>query len=108
MRRRELIALIGCAALWPLARAQPAARKATSDSRDGVASSEWEIGPIINGRQYSVGMPTSPTPDGEGFWFDFQGTKGPRPLEHSRPTLHDEAHEPDQRQQDQAGLRDSG
>jgi len=71
MRRRELIALIGCAALWPLARAQPAARKAASDSRDSVASSQWEIGPIINGRQYSVGMPTSPTPDGEGFWFDF-------------------------------------
>src|SRR4051794_20566724 len=36
MRRRELIALIGCAAPWPLARVQPAAR-GTSDRRDGVA-----------------------------------------------------------------------
>ena len=71
MRRREVIALIGYAAAWPLPRAQSAARKGPSENRDGSASSEWVIGPIINGRQYSVGMPTSPTPDGEGFWFDF-------------------------------------
>jgi hypothetical protein len=93
MRRRELIALIGCSAAWPLPRAQSAARTDPSDNRDGSASSEWVIGPIINGRQYSVGMPTSPTPDGEGFWFDFpKAQKGldrwstPGPHYVTRPT----------------------
>ncbi len=32
----------------------------------------WEIGPVIKGRNYSVGMPPSPTPERGGGWsFDF-------------------------------------
>ena len=31
----------------------------------------WEIGPVIRGRNYSVGMPAHPTPVGRGWYFDF-------------------------------------
>jgi|tagenome__1003787_1003787.scaffolds.fasta_scaffold20560529_2 hypothetical protein len=72
MRRREVVALISGAAVWPLpAHSQQLARIHRIASTLASAPSGWEIGPVINGRQYSVGMPTSPTPDGEGFWFDF-------------------------------------
>lgn len=33
--------------------------------------SGWVIGPTINGRNYSVGMPARPTLQGAGWWFDF-------------------------------------
>src|SRR5829696_8096638 len=61
MRRREVVALISSAAVWSLRIA----------STPACASSGWEIGPVIAGHQYSVGMSTSPNPDDEGFWFDF-------------------------------------
>jgi hypothetical protein len=36
----------------------------------------WTIGPVINGVNYSQGMPTQPTPDGSGAWyFDFPTAK---------------------------------
>lgn len=31
----------------------------------------WEIGPVIRGKNYSVGMPLSPTPQRGGWSFDF-------------------------------------
>lgn len=31
----------------------------------------WQIGPIIRMRNYSVGMPLTPTPSGRGWFFDF-------------------------------------
>lgn len=31
----------------------------------------WEIGPTISGRNYSVGMPATPTPAERGWYFDF-------------------------------------
>ena len=31
----------------------------------------WEIGPVIRGRNFSVGMPPHPTPVGRGWYFDF-------------------------------------
>lgn len=31
----------------------------------------WEIGPIDRGRNYSPGMPSTPTPVGRGWYFDF-------------------------------------
>jgi hypothetical protein len=34
-------------------------------------SSSWEIGPVIRGRNYSVGMPLSPTPVRSGWRFEF-------------------------------------
>ncbi len=34
-------------------------------------AAEWEIGPIIRGRNYSVGMPLNPTPLRTGWFFDF-------------------------------------
>ena len=35
------------------------------------ASGAWEIGPIIRGRNYSVGMPLHPSPAGRGWAFEF-------------------------------------
>lgn len=35
------------------------------------SASDWEIGPTIRGRNYSVGMPLSPSPAGRGWYFDF-------------------------------------
>ena len=34
-------------------------------------ASGWEIGPVIRGRNYSVGMPLQPAPAGRGWAFDF-------------------------------------
>ncbi|QNO29074.1 hypothetical protein EEB18_009135 [Sphingopyxis sp. OPL5] len=34
-------------------------------------ASEWEIGPIIRGKNYSVGMPLAPKPERDGWSFDF-------------------------------------
>jgi hypothetical protein len=31
----------------------------------------WQIGPIIRGRNHSVGMPLQPIPAGRGWYFDF-------------------------------------
>jgi hypothetical protein len=31
----------------------------------------WQIGPVIQGRNYSVGMPRAPIPAGRGWYFDF-------------------------------------
>lgn len=36
-------------------------------------ATEWEIGPIIRGKNYSVGMPLHPTRTGKGWYFDFPG-----------------------------------
>jgi len=35
------------------------------------SAGSWEIGPIIRGRNYSVGMPLAPTPMRRGWQFDF-------------------------------------
>lgn len=40
-------------------------------SAPAQSASSWEIGPIIRGRNYSVGMPLQPTPSGRGWHFDF-------------------------------------
>lgn len=32
---------------------------------------DWEIGPIIRGKNYSVGMPLRPVPTDQGWYFDF-------------------------------------
>ena len=38
-----------------------------------AAESLWQIGPVIRGRNYSVGMPAHPTRSREGWYFDFPG-----------------------------------
>ncbi|MFN3944830.1 MAG: hypothetical protein ACK4K7_07865 [Allosphingosinicella sp.] len=53
-----LILLAACGVAAP-ANAQAAAN---------VAASEWTIGPIINGRNHSRGMPLQPTPGRNGAW----------------------------------------
>lgn len=35
------------------------------------AASDWEIGPVIRGKNYSVNMPPSPKPERGGWSFDF-------------------------------------
>lgn len=35
------------------------------------AIQRWDIGPNIRGKNYSVGMPSSPTPTRNGWYFDF-------------------------------------
>ena len=34
-------------------------------------AADWEIGPVIRGKNYSVGMPPAPTPNRGGWSFDF-------------------------------------
>ena len=41
-----------------------------------MVAANWEIGPIINGKNYSVGMPASPTQTSEGWAFDFPLSPG--------------------------------
>lgn len=36
-----------------------------------VPAAAWEIGPMVRGRNYSVGMPLAPTPATRGWYFDF-------------------------------------
>ncbi|MFB0614142.1 hypothetical protein [Aurantiacibacter poecillastricola] len=36
---------------------------------------EWEIGPVIRGRNYSVNMPPHPDTAAEGWFFDFPGPR---------------------------------
>src|SRR4051794_25341233 len=46
-------------------------------SASAVAQSGgWQIGPHIRGRNYSVGMPYQPTPNGSGWSFNFPGPGG--------------------------------
>jgi hypothetical protein len=48
-----------------------AAPMAFSSAAATPPAQAWEIGPIIRGRNYSVGMPLSPTPARTGWYFDF-------------------------------------
>lgn len=43
------------------------------DKKPGAPSGgpDWRIGPIVNGRNYSVGMPARPATQGQGWAFDF-------------------------------------
>ena len=42
----------------------------------GRAVTQWEIGPVIRGRNYSVGMPPHPRNVSDGEWaFDFPGSR---------------------------------
>lgn len=37
----------------------------------GASASDWDIGPVIRGRNYSVNMPAHPTSEGSGWSFAF-------------------------------------
>jgi hypothetical protein len=39
----------------------------------------WTIGPVIDGKDYSVGMPLRPTTEGSGWRFDFPKSCGKQP-----------------------------
>lgn len=41
-----------------------------------MVASSWEIGPIIDGRNYSIGMPLHPTQTTDGWAFDFPLSSG--------------------------------
>jgi hypothetical protein len=41
-----------------------------------MVASNWEIGPIINGKNYSIGMPLRPMQTADGWAFDFPLTPG--------------------------------
>lgn len=62
MRNRTI--LIGAALLSAVA--IPAAGQAQS-----LRAADWDIGPIIRGKNYSVGMPLSPAPSRQGWSFEF-------------------------------------
>lgn len=36
-----------------------------------MKAGDWEIGPVIGGKNHSVGLPLHPTASGEGWYFDF-------------------------------------
>lgn len=68
MNRRHFLAGTGCAAI--AAAAVPSAVIAQGYDEFAV---DWTIGPVIRGRNYSVGMPPHPTAQGRGWFFDFPG-----------------------------------
>ena len=68
MNRRSFLA--SSAALASVAYASPV----LAGSR-GYGVREWQIGPIIRGRNYSVGMPLHPQPAAQGWQFDFPGPR---------------------------------
>lgn len=41
-----------------------------------VPQSDWIIGPIVHGKNYSVGMPAAPTMEGAGWVINFPGSGG--------------------------------
>lgn len=68
MERRKFLAAAASPALLGLA--SPAwTRQALPEA------SLWEIGPVIQGRNYSVNMPLSPTATANGWYFDFPGPR---------------------------------
>jgi hypothetical protein len=53
---------------------------ATPSGQVPMSASSWTIGPVINGTNYSPGMPPHPTADGKGGWyFDFPKSCGKQP-----------------------------
>ena len=40
-------------------------------ANDSPPAEAWRIGPVIDGRSYSQGMPSRPSPSREGWHFDF-------------------------------------
>lgn len=69
MNRRLFLA---SSALLTTACALPPVATATAQ-RAGIPAHEWEIGPVIRGRNYSVNMPLHPVSDSQGWYFDFPG-----------------------------------
>lgn len=61
--------LLICATL--LALAAPPAPAVAFQATDPSLAASWEIGPIIRGRNYSVGMPLRPAQARRGWYFDF-------------------------------------
>lgn len=59
MQRRSILTCIGLALLAPVAIAA------------APGGPDWEIGPVIRGKNYSVGMPARPQPTRTGWTFDF-------------------------------------
>lgn len=57
-------------------------------SQPGSQGSSWGFGPVIKGRNYSEGMPASPTIEGAGWSFDFPNYGGvDAVINKSPPTL---------------------
>jgi len=67
MRRRDLLILGACGSGAIAAAPALAQRNATLR--------EWEIGPLIRGKNYSVNMPLHPSANEEGWYFDFPGPR---------------------------------
>lgn len=68
MNRRHFLASAGGAAI--AVSAMPAFAQ-----QGGGPVYDWEIGPVIRGRNYSEGMPRHPTAAGRGWYFDFPGPR---------------------------------
>ncbi|WP_271078553.1 hypothetical protein [Aurantiacibacter sp. MUD61] len=70
MNRRHFLASTGSAAIA----LGVAPSLALAQGGRGYAY-DWEIGPVIRGRNYSVGMPPHPAVTGDGWYFDFPGPR---------------------------------
>ncbi|MGB3167417.1 MAG: hypothetical protein WBA68_11650 [Alteraurantiacibacter sp.] len=70
MNRRTFLGTSGTAAFALGAMPQVALAHAGSDP-----ATDWTIGPVIRGRNYSAGMPLHPTEAGRGWFFDFPGPR---------------------------------
>ena len=73
MNRREFLSSSASVAIATGAFVSGAA-PALAQDRYGPAR-DWDIGPFIRGRNYSVGMPAHPTASGRGWFFDFPGPR---------------------------------
>lgn len=70
MNRRHFLSSAGGAAI-----AAAALPHAAVAQRRSEFATDWQIGPVIRGRNYSVGMPPHPTAQGRGWYFDFPGPR---------------------------------
>ncbi|MBH5321923.1 hypothetical protein [Aurantiacibacter sediminis] len=70
MNRRHFLASTGSAAITFGAAPSLALAQGGRDF-----AYDWEIGPVIRGRNYSVGMPPHPVVTRDGWYFDFPGPR---------------------------------
>lgn len=67
MTAHARLAAVGAAAFL----IAPANAGKPAPAADPMQASAWEIGPILDGRSYSPGMPSAPSQDGGTWYFDF-------------------------------------
>ena len=73
MERRRFLGVAAGAAMLAGAVSLFAQAEGTDEDAGRGEAAQWEIGPVIDGRNYSRGMPLHPEQTAEGWAFDFPG-----------------------------------